>query len=62
MISFAVNGDSTAHEYLIFRERGSKCRPDLVLLAFFTGNDFTDNVRALRRHRDRQYFVLRTAV
>lgn len=59
VISFAVNGYSTAQEYLTLRERGLKYRPDLVLLAFFTGNDFTDNVQALGRHRDRPYFVLR---
>src|SRR5215831_14163458 len=59
VISFAVNGYGTAQEYLTLRERGLKYRPDLVLLAFFTGNDFTDNVEALGRHRDRPYFVLR---
>jgi hypothetical protein len=59
VISFAVNGYGTAQEYLTLRERGTKYRPDLVLLAFFTGNDFTDNVKTLGRHRDRPYFVLR---
>jgi hypothetical protein len=58
LISFAVNGYGTAQEYLTFREHGAKYRPDLVLLAFFTGNDFTDNVKALGQHRDRPYFVL----
>lgn len=59
VISLAVNGYSTAQEYLTLRERGLKYRSDLVLLAFFTGNDFTDNVEALGRHRDRPYFVFR---
>jgi GDSL-like Lipase/Acylhydrolase family len=59
VISLAVNGYGTAQEYLTLRERGLKYRPDLVLLAFFTGNDFTDNVKALGHHRDRPYFVLR---
>jgi hypothetical protein len=59
VISFAVNGYGTAQEFLTLRERGLKYRPDLVLLAFFTGNDFTDNVAALGRHRDRPYFVVR---
>src|SRR5215831_7705557 len=59
VISLAVNGYGTAQEYLTLRERGAKYQPDLVLLAFFTGNDFTDNVKALGRHRDRPYFVLR---
>ena len=59
VISLAVNGYGTAQEYLTLRERGLKYRPDLVLLAFFTGNDFTDNTKALGRHRHRPYFVLR---
>ncbi len=59
VVSFAVNGYGTAQEFLTLRERGLKYRPDLVLLAFFTGNDFTDNLKALGRHRDRPYFALR---
>ena len=59
VVSFAVNGYGTAQEYLTLQERGLKYRPDLVLLAFFTGNDFTDNSKALGRHRDRPYFALR---
>ena len=58
VISLAVNGYGTAQEYLTLKERGLKYRPDLVLLAFFTGNDFTDNLEALGRHRDRPYFSL----
>ena len=59
VVSFAVNGYGTAQEFLTFEERGVKYRPDLVLLSFFTGNDFTDNSKALGRHRDRPYFGLR---
>ncbi len=59
VISLAVNGYGTAQEYLTLRERGLKFQPDLVLLALFTGNDFTDNVKALGQHRDRPYFAVR---
>ncbi|HEY1430610.1 MAG TPA: SGNH/GDSL hydrolase family protein [Stellaceae bacterium] len=59
VISLAANGYGTAQEYLTLREKGLKFRPDLVLLALFTGNDFTDNVRTLGRHRDRPYFAVR---
>jgi hypothetical protein len=59
VVSFAVNGYGTAQELLTFEERGAKYRPDLVLLSFFTGNDFTDNSKALGRHRDRPYFALK---
>lgn len=57
-LSFAVNGYGTAQEYLTLKRRGLKYRPDLVLLAFFTGNDFTDNDQALGGHRDRPYFTI----
>jgi hypothetical protein len=59
VINLAVNGYGTAQEFLTLREHGLKYRPHMVLLAFFTGNDFTDNVGALGRHRDRPYFALR---
>src|SRR5271165_1064174 len=59
VISLAVNGYGTAQEYLTLKERGLKFQPDLVLLALFTGNDFTDNFKALGHHRDRPYFALR---
>jgi GDSL-like Lipase/Acylhydrolase family len=59
VISLAANGYGTAQEYLMLRERGLKFRPDLVLLALFTGNDITDNVKALGQHRDRPYFSVR---
>ena len=59
VISLAVNGYGTAQEYLTLKERGLKFQPDLVLLALFTGNDFTDNVKALGQHRDRPYFAVR---
>jgi len=58
VINFAVNGYGTAQEYLTLKNWGLEYRPDLVLLAFFTGNDFTDNSLALGRHEGRPYFAL----
>jgi hypothetical protein len=57
VINFGVNGYGTAQEYLTLKNWGLKYRPDLVLLAFFTGNDFTDNSLALGKHEGRPYFT-----
>jgi hypothetical protein len=57
-LGFAVNGYGTAQEYLTLEEHALKYHPDLVMLDFFPGNDFSDNNKALGRHRDRPYFAL----
>lgn len=43
VLSFGVSGYGTAQEYLLYRERIAAYRPDLVVLAFLTGNDVSDN-------------------
>jgi hypothetical protein len=58
VINFGVNGYGTAQEYLTLKDRAISYHPDLVLLAFFTGNDFTDNSLVLGRHEYRPYFTL----
>jgi hypothetical protein len=57
VVNFGVNGYGTAQEYLTLKQWGLAYHPDLVLLAFFTGNDFTDNSLALGRHEGRPYFA-----
>jgi lysophospholipase L1-like esterase len=59
VVNFGVNGYGTAQEYLTLKEWGLNYHPDLVLLAFFTGNDFTDNSLALGKHEGRPYFALK---
>ena len=59
ILGFGVNGYSTAQELLAFRLHVSKYQPDLVLLAFFTGNDIVNNSAALDRHPERPYFEFR---
>jgi hypothetical protein len=59
IVNFAVNGYGTAQEYLTLKNWALKYQPDLVLLAFFTGNDFTDNSLALGRHEGRPYFAVK---
>jgi hypothetical protein len=46
VINAGVIGYGTTNELLFFRDEGYKYEPDIVLLAFFTGNDVTDNVQA----------------
>ena len=59
VMSFSVSGYGTAQQLLTLRHNVLKYAPDLVLLAFFTGNDVWNNERALDGHEDRVYFVLK---
>lgn len=47
VLNLGVSATGTGHQYLLFRERGRRYAPDVVVLAFFTGNDFRNNSRAL---------------
>ena len=59
VMSFAANGFGTAQQILVLDDRVWAYAPDLVVLAFFTGNDVLNNSAALDRHPDRPYFVIR---
>ena len=43
VINMGVAGYGTLQEYLVFRDRGRRYEPDLVLLGFFDLNDLIDN-------------------
>jgi hypothetical protein len=43
ILNFGVSGYSTAQEYLLLQKRVWGYQPDVVLLAFLTGNDVADN-------------------
>jgi lysophospholipase L1-like esterase len=58
VLNFSVSGYGTAQQLLTLRQNVLKYKPDVVLLAFFTGNDVWNNERALDGHEDRVYFVL----
>ncbi len=45
VVSVCSQGYSTAQEVLALRKFGDAIKPDAVLLAFYTGNDFEDNLR-----------------
>jgi hypothetical protein len=61
VFNFGVSGYGTAHELLTLRERVWKYNPDIILLAFYTGNDFFNNYRPLNIFDTDQgpYFVYR---
>jgi hypothetical protein len=59
VLNFGVSGYSTAQELLSLRHRVWPYQPDLILLAFFHGNDVTENSRALDDDPLRPYFVYR---
>lgn len=47
MLNFGVSGYTTAQEYLVLHDRVWAFEPDVILLAFLTGNDVADNSPAL---------------
>ncbi len=58
-INFGVSGYGTAQELLMLRHRVWQYEPDVVVLAFLTGNDLRNNVRELEQDPLRPYFVVR---
>ena len=59
VMNYSVSGYGTAQQLLTLRHNVLKYKPDLVLLAFFTGNDVWNNEPALDGHEDRVYFTLK---
>ncbi len=59
VINFGVPGFGTAQEFLTLDHKVWKYSPDVVLLAFLTGNDIRNNSRALQRGGNQPYFVYR---
>ncbi len=55
VLNFGVSGYGTAQELATYRTNVKKYAPDMVLLAFFSGNDVWNNERALDGHSDRIY-------
>jgi hypothetical protein len=56
-INAAVSGYATDQQVLYFEERGSKYRPDVVLLLLYL-NDFEENLCPARYNYFKPYFVL----
>ena len=55
VLNFGVSGYGTAQELLTLREKVWKYHPDLILLAFYTGNDLFNNYRDLNPVEADQY-------
>jgi len=49
VLGAGVSGYGTASQLLFFRDRGWKLEPDLVILAFYPGNDIKNNGPALEK-------------
>lgn len=59
VINFGVSGYGTAQELITLRQKVWDYAPDVVLLAFTTNNDVTDNLRQTKRVNEIPYFVYR---
>ena len=44
VLNMGIAGYGTEREYYVFKNKGLKFNPDIVILGFFTGNDFSDNM------------------
>lgn len=58
VLNFGVSGYGTAQALLTLRHQALAYDPDLVILAFYTGNDVRNNLRALELDPKRPYFEL----
>ena len=57
VINFGVQGYGTAQELMTLRHKVWEYSPDLVLLAFFPGNDLINNSKKLEFYKRRPFFV-----
>lgn len=59
VINFGVSGYGTAQELITLQQHVWDYSPEIVILAVTTGNDITDNSRALKQEEDAPYFIYR---
>src|SRR5262245_8685041 len=57
VLNLGQSGFGTADEHVRYIEIGVKYSPDIVILAFLTGNDFRNNSRILNREEIGFYFT-----
>lgn len=57
VVNFGVSGYGTDQEILTLRHHVWKYSPDIVLLAFYTGNDIRNNSKILEPHKLKPFFV-----
>ena len=58
VLGFAVNGYGTAQQFIVLKNHVWQYQPDVIMLAFFTGNDVSNNSKELDGHKDRPYFKI----
>jgi hypothetical protein len=58
VLNFGVSWYSTAQEFITLKTRVAPYQPDLVLLAFLSGNDVRDNAKEIAGPYPRPYFAL----
>ncbi len=58
VINFGVSGFGTAQAYLMLQSKAIRYQPDLVLLAFTSGNDVRNNSKRLEPEKVRPFFSL----
>jgi hypothetical protein len=58
VINFGIGDHGTANELFVLREQAWHYEPDIVLLAFFSGNDIRNNSKVLEPQKIRPFFTL----
>ncbi len=58
VLNFGISGHGTAQQLQMLRHYALAYRPDIVLLAFFAGNDVRNNCRELEPDDVRPFFLL----
>lgn len=56
VINFGVSEYGTTQQYLTLKNNVWKYNPDFILLAFYSGNDISDNLKILSTKKYRPYF------
>lgn len=56
-INFGVSEYGTTQQYLTLKHNVWKYDPDLIILAFYSGNDISDNLKSLSKKKYRPYFL-----
>ena len=59
VINFGVSEYGTTQQLLTLQNNVWKYNPDLILLAFFSGNDVSDNHKTLSKKKYRPYFKIK---
>ncbi len=57
ILNFGVSEYGTTQQYLTLKNNVWKYDPDIILLAFYSGNDISDNVKYLSQKKYRPYFL-----